>query len=96
MSVCAKTQDSAPYGESMQRVLAALTMCLILLISSMIGSISNYADVEVKALPEEMDPKPSGARAYDNLENFIDGSYRIIDSDANKDRRAWIKSELEL
>jgi len=96
MSVCAKTQDSAPDGEIMQRALAALTMCLILLLSSAIGSISNSTDAVVSSLPEEMDPKPSGARAYDNLENFIDGSYRIIDSAANKDRRAWIKSELEL
>ena len=62
----------------------------------MVGSISNEEKIEAMALPEEMDPKPSGSRAYDNLENFVDGSYRQIDTDANKDRRAWIKSELEM
>ena len=79
----------------MGRAVGALVACLLLLSSSMIGSLS-MNDVEAKAMPEEMDPKPSGARAYDNLASFVDGSYRQIDSDANKDRRAWIKSELEL
>ncbi|MEO2120191.1 MAG: hypothetical protein ABGX44_00090, partial [Candidatus Poseidoniia archaeon] len=79
----------------MGRAVGALATCLLLLSSSMVGSLS-MNDVEAKAMPEEMDPKPSGARAYDNLANFVDGSYRQIDSDANKDRRAWIKSELEL
>ena len=72
---------------------SAACIMLMLLLTSMQGSIVNSS--EIVTTETDFSEWPEGENAYDNMVQLTQFGYRKIDTSANENARNWIASELE-